>query len=144
MAEFSTDGAGVHGASALRVSRGDLSTEQADVLRAMGAYVVQGLVLEASYNHGNGWFWGVGDINGVAAGSRFHNHLQSSRECNTSRAHSRSTSLANPSPASLSWHSIATILFSWGKGRCGPEMTGEWVGLSGQLGSWVDSGVSRG
>ena len=144
MAKFSTDGAGAHGACALRVSGGGLLTERADILQALGAYVVQGLALEASYDCRGGWFWGVGDINGVAAGSGLHNHLQSSRECNMSRAHSRSTSLANPSPASLSRHSVAMISFSRGKGRCGSETTREWVGSSGQLESWVDGSVGRG
>ena len=143
MAEFSTDGAGAHGACALKVSGGGLSTEWADILGAMGVYVVQGLALEASYHSGGGWFRGVGDINGVIAGSGLHNHLQSSEECNMSRVHSRSTLSANPSPALLSQHSIATILFSRGKGRCGPETTREQVGSLGQLGSWIDGGVGR-
>ena len=144
MTELSTDGAGVHWASALRVSGGDPPTEWADVLWAMGAYVVQGLALEASCDRRGGWFRGVRDIDGVAAGSGLHNHLQSSRECNMSRAHSRSTLSANPSPASLSWHSIATISFSWGNGRHGSEMMRERVGSSGQLGSRIDGSVDRG
>ena len=90
----------------------------------MGVYVVQGLTLEASYDSGGRWFRGVGNDDGVVAGSRLHNHLQSSGERNTSRAHSRSTSSANPSPALLSRHSIATILFPRGKGRCGLEWQG--------------------
>ena len=141
MAKFSADGAGAHGACALRMSGGGLLTERADVLGAMGAYMVQGLALKALYNGGGGWFWGVRDVNGIVAGSGLHNHLQSSGERNTSRAHSRRTSLANPSPASLSQHSVAMILFSWGKGRCGPETTRERVGSLCQLGSWIDSGV---
>ena len=144
MTEFSTDWAGAHGAHVLRVSGGGSLTERADILRAMGVYVVQGSALEASYSRWDGWFRGVGDSDGVAAGSGLHNHLQSSRECNMSRAHSRSTLSANPSPASLSWHNVTTILFSWGKGRCGSGTTREWVGSSGQLGSRIDSGVGRG
>ena len=144
MTELSTDGTGAHWACALRVPGGDSLTEWAYVLGAMGAYVVQGLALEASYNCGGGWFRGVGDIDRVAAGSGLHNHLQSSRERNTSRAHSRSTSSANPSPASLSQHRVATISFPWGKGRGGSEMTRERVGSSGQLGGWIDGSVSRG
>ena len=144
MTELSTDWAGVYWACALRVSGGNLSTERADVLWAMGVYMVQGLALEASYNSGGRWFGGVGNVYGVAVGSGLHNHLQSFGERNTSRAHSRSTSLANPSPASLSWRSVATISFPWGKGRGGPRMVREWVGSSGQLGSWIDSGVGRG
>ena len=143
MTKFSADGARAHWAHALRVSRSDSSTEWADVLWAMGAYVVQGLALEASYSRRGGQSWGVGDIDRVVAGSGLHNHLQSSGERNTSRAHSRSTSSANPSPASLSQHSVTTISFSWGKGRRGTETSREWVGSSGQLGRWVDSSVGR-
>ena len=99
----------------MRVSR----TEGADILGALRTYVVQGLTLEASYDGESGWQFGsVRDNDGVVAGSRLHNHLQSSVEHNMSRAHSRSTSLANPSLASLCQHSIAMILFPWGKGRC--------------------------
>ena len=144
MTELSTDWAGAHWARVLRVSRGNSLTEQADVLWTMGTYMVQGLALEALYDGRGRWFRGVGNVDGVAAGSGLHNHLQSSREHNTSRAHSRSTSSANPSPASLSRCSVATISFPWGKGRCGPGMAREWVGSSGQLGSWIDGGVSRG
>ena len=79
--------------------------------------MIQGLALEAPYDSGSGWqLRSVGDNDGVVAGSGLHNHLQSSGEHNMSRAHSRSTSLANPSPATLSQHSITTILFPWGKG----------------------------
>ena len=144
MTELSTDWAGAHWARALRVSGGNSSTERADVLRAMGVYMVQGLALEALYDGRGRWFGGVGNVDGVAAGSGLHNHLQSSMECNMSRAHSRSTSLANPSPALLSQCSVAMISFSWGKGRCGPGMAREQVGSSGQLGSWIDGGVGRG
>ena len=144
MTKLSTDGARAHWAHTLRVSGGDSLTEWADVLWAMGAYVVQGLALEASHGRRGGRSRGVGNIDGVSAGSRLHNHLQSSGEHNTSRAHSRSTSLANPSPASLSRHSVATISFSWGKGRCSVKTSREWVGSSGQLGSWVDSHVGGG
>ena len=120
MTKLSTDGAQVHGPSTLRMSRDGPLAEGADVFGALRVYVVQGLALEASYDGGSGWGFGsVGDTDGVVAGSRLHNHLQSSREHNTSRAHSRSTSLDRPSPASLSWHSVMTILFPWGKGRCG-------------------------
>ena len=144
MTELSTDWAGVHWAHALQVSRSNLLTEWADVFWAMGAYMVQGLALEASYNSGGRWFQSVGNDDGVVVGSGLHNHLQSSREHNMSRAHSRSTLSANSSPASLSWHSVATILFSWGKGRCGPRTAREWVGSSGQLGKWIDGGVGGG
>ena len=143
MTKLSTDGAGAHWTSVLRVSRGNSSTEQADLFGAMGSYMVQRLALEASYNCRSGWFQGVGDLDGVAAGSGFHNHLQSSGEHNTSRAHSRSTSSANPSPASLSQQSIATISFSWGSGMCSSKVAREQVGSSCQLGSWIDSGVGR-
>ena len=143
MTEFSTDWAGVHGAGMLGMSGSGPLTEGTHVLRAMGAYMVQGLALEASYNGGIGWwFRSVGDNDGVVAGSRLHNHLQSSGERNMSRAHSRSTLSANPSPSSLSWHSIATISFSWGKARRGSWVMREGVSSSGQLGGRVNSGVS--
>ena len=124
----------------LRVSGGNSSTEQTDTLRAFGAYVVQGLTLEALDNSGSGWR--VRDDNGIVAGSGLHNHLQSSGEHNMSRAHSRSTSLTNPSPASLSRHSVATISFSWGKGRRSSRVAREGVGLLSQLRGRVDCGVS--
>ena len=101
------------------MSRSGSPTEGADVLGALRAYVVQGLTLEAAYGGMVGQFGRVGDNDGVVAGSRLYNHLQSSREHNTSSAHSRSTSSANPSPASLSRSSVTMILFSWGKGRRG-------------------------
>ena len=144
MTKFSTYWAGVHRAGVLRVSRGGLPAEGADVLRAVGMYMVQGLALEASYNSGVGWFGSVGDDDGVVAGSGLHNHLQSSGEHNMTSAHSRSTSLANPSPALLSWHSIVMISFPWGKGRCSPRAVREGVGSSSQLVKGIDGGVSRG
>ena len=146
MTKLSTDWAQVQGTSVLRVSRSCSSAEGADVLRALGAYMVQGLALETSYNGGCGrWFWGVRDNDGVIAGSGLHNHLQSSRKCNTSRAHSRSTLLANPSPASWSWHSIMTILFPWRKGRyCCSGVLREGVGSPSHLGGRIDGGVSGG
>ena len=123
----------------MRVSR----TEGADILGALRTYVVQGLTLEASYDGESGWQFGsVRDNDGVVAGSGLHNHLQSSGEHNTSRAHSRSTSSANPSPALLSWHSVVMILFHWGKGGCDSRALRKGVGPSGQLGSGTDSSVS--
>ena len=144
MTELSTDWAGAHWARVLWVSRSNSSTEWADIFWEMGAYMVQGLALEASYDGGGRWFGSVRNDDGVVVGSGLHNHLQSSRERNTSKAHSRSTSSANPSPASLSWHSVTMISFSWGKGRHGPRMAREWVGSSGQLGKWIDGGVGGG
>ena len=144
MTELSTDRVGTHRAGMLRMSRGDPSAKGVDVLRAVRAYMVQGLALEALYNSGVGWLRSVGDDDRITAGSRLHNHLQSSREHNTSRAHSRSTSLANPSPASLSQHNVAMISFPWGKGRCGCRVTRKGVGSLGQLGSWVNCGVCGG
>ena len=144
MTEFSTNWTRVHGAGALRVSGGGPSTEGAGVLGTVRVHVIQGLALEAMYNGGVRWFRSVGDNDGVVAGSRLHNHLQSSRECNTSSAHSRSTSLASPSPASLSWHSIVTISFPWGKGRHGFRVMREGVGSLSQLGTGVNGSVGRG
>ena len=144
MTKFSTDWAGAHGACMLRVSRGNSLTERAYVLRAMRAYVFQGLTLETLYNSGGRWFGRVGDSDGVIVGSRLHNHLQSSRERNMSRAHSRSTSLANPSPASLSQCSIVMLSFPCGKGGCGSRVVREGVSLLSQLGNGIDCSVSRG
>ena len=141
MTELSTNWAGAHRAGVLRVSWGGLSAEGADVLRAVGTYVVQGLALEALYNGGVGRFGSVRDDDGIVAGSGLHSHLQSSREHNMSSAHSRSTSSANPSPALLSWHSVAMISFPWGKGRCGSRVAREGVGSSSQLGKGINSGV---
>ena len=143
MTELSTDWAGPHGASVLRVPRSGPLTEGTDVFGALGVYVIQGLALEAPYDGGSGWwFRSVGDNNGIVAGSRLHNHLQSSGECNMSRAHSRSILLANPSPVSLSQHTVVMISFPRGKGRCGSRVSREGAGSSSQLGNRVDHGVS--
>ena len=145
MTEFSTNWTSVHGASVLRMSGSGPSAEGADVLRALGVYMVQGLALEVLYDSGSGWwFRSVGDDDGVVAGSRPHNHLQSSGQHNTSRAHSRSTSSVSPSPAMLSWSSIATILFPRRKGACGSRVTREGVGSLSQLGSGINDSVSGG
>ena len=86
MTEFSTDGAGAHGAGALRVSWGGHSAEGTYVLGALGANVLCRLALEASY--GGGCRRGrVGYVDGIGAGTGSHNHFQSSGESNTSRAH---------------------------------------------------------
>ena len=144
MTKFSTDWAGVHGACMLRVSRGNSLTERAYILGAMRVYVFQGLTLETLYDSRGGLrFRGVQDSDRVT-GSGFHNHLQSSRECNMSSAYSRSTSLVNLSPTSLSQSSITTILFSGGEERCGSRSSREGVCFSGQLGGRVDCGVSQG
>ena len=127
------------------MSGGSPLAEGADILRALGAYVVQGLALEALYDSGGCWGFGsVRDNDGVVAGSGLHNHLQSSRECNTSSTHSRSTLLDRPSPASLSQHSIMTISFSWGKGRCSSRVMWEGVGSLSQLGSGVNGSIGGG
>ena len=129
----------------LRMSGSTPSAEGADVLGALRAYVFQGLALEASYDSGSGWgFRSVKDDDGVVVGSGLHNHLQSSGECNMSRAHSRSTSSVNPSPASLSWCSIATILFPWGKGGCSSGVMREGVGSLSQLGDGINGNVGGG
>ena len=115
-------------------------TEGTNVFWAVGTNMLGGLALEAPYHGGSGGFR-VRDDNGIIAGSGLHNHLQSSGERNTSSAHSRSTSSVNPSLALLSQHSVAMILFSWGKGRCSSRVAREGVGSSSQLGSGVDCGV---
>ena len=86
MTELSTDGTGVHEASALGVSWGGHSTEGAYVFGALGADMFSRLALEASYRGGcrRGR---VGYIDGIGAGTGSHNHLQSSGESNVSRAH---------------------------------------------------------
>ena len=100
--------------------------EGANVFRALGMYMVQGLTLEASYNGGGSWgFRSVGDDGGIVAGSGLHNHLQFSGECNTSKAHSRSTLSDRPSPASLSWRSIAMISFPEERGGEAPKQWGK-------------------
>ena len=142
MTEFSTDGAGLHEAGALGMSRSGSATEGTDVFRALGVNMFSGLTLEALYHGGSGGV-GVGDDNGIVAGSGPHNHLQSSRECNMSSAHSRSTLSVNPSPASLSWCRVAMILFPCGKG-IGSGATREGVGLSGHLGRGIDGSTSGG
>ena len=87
-------------------------------------------------------FGGVRDDNGVVAGSRLHNHLQSSREHNTFSAHSRSTSLASASPALSSQCSVTTILLPWRKERCRSRVMREGVGSSSQLGDGINCSVS--
>ena len=77
MTELSTYGTGVHVASMLGVSRGGHSTEGANVFGALGANVVSGSTLEASY-HGRCGRGGIGDVNGVGTGTGSHNHFQSS------------------------------------------------------------------
>ena len=86
MTKFSTYGTGTHGESALGVSWGGQSTKGADIFGALGANMIGQLALEALY-HGGCGRGGVGNINGVSAGTGSHNHFQSSRESNTSRAH---------------------------------------------------------
>ena len=86
MTEFPTDGTGAHETSALGMSRGGHPAEGANVFGALGADVLGRLALKASY-HGRRWGIGVGDEEGVSAGSCSHNHFQSSGESNASRAH---------------------------------------------------------
>ena len=142
MTKLSTDWARVHGTGMLRMSRGGPLTEETDVFRAVRAYMVLGLTLEAWYNGGSQWFGSVRDDDGVVAGSGLHNHLQSSGEHNTSRAHSGSTSSANPSPASLSWQSVVMILFPGGKRGGGSRAMRERVCSLSQLEKRVDGGIS--
>ena len=103
MTELSTNGAG-----ALRVSRSCTLEKGADVLRTLGVNMVGGLELEATYCGGGCWF-GIWDDDRVVDGFGLHNHLQSSGEHSMSRAHSRSTSSDNPSPALLSQCSVMTV-----------------------------------
>ena len=142
MTKLSADWARAHGAGALRVSGSSPSAKGADVFGALWMYMVQGLALEILYDSESVWGFGsVRDDDRVVAGSGLYNHLQSSRERNTSRAHSRSTLSANPSPASLSRCSVTTILFPWGKGRCSSRVARKGVGPSSQLEDGVDGSV---
>ena len=118
MTELSTYGTGVHVTGALGMSRGGQSTEGANVLRTLGVNVVGRPTLEAPY-HGGCRRGGVGDFNGVGAGASSHNHLQSSGESNTSRAHCRSSSSVNSRPTSLSRSSVPSVAFPRGKGVFG-------------------------
>ena len=140
MAEFSTDGAGSHETGLLGMSRSGSMAKGADILRALRTDMFGGLALEAPHHGGGGGFW-VRDDDRVSVGSGLHNHLQSSRECNTSSAHSRSTLSVNPSPTSLSWCRVATISFPCGKGG-GSGALRERGGSLGHLGKRVDGGVS--
>ena len=129
MTEFSAYGARAHETGVLGMTGGHSSIEGADVLRALGTDVFSGLALEISY-HGRGGRFCVGDDNRVVAGSRLHNHLQSSGEHNMSRAHSRSTLSVHPSPTLLSRCRVSMVSFS---GRGG----GEWLWIGEERGWFV-------
>ena len=116
MTEFSTYGTGAHVTGSLGMSRCGQSTEGTDIFGALGANVVSGSTLEASY-HGRCGGSGVGDVNWVGAGASVsHNHLQSSGQSNVSRAHCRSSSSVNSRPTSLSWSSVPPVSLPRGKG----------------------------
>ena len=92
------------------------STEGTDVFRALGANMVSGSTLEASY-HGRCGRGGVGNVDWVGAGAGgSHNHFQSSGQSNASRAHCRSPSSVNSRPTSLSWSSVSSVPLPRGKG----------------------------
>ena len=122
--EIVTNGAGAHVAGPLGMSRGGHLTERANVFWALGTDMVGGSALETLYH---GWCGRgrVGDINGVDACAGSHNHLQSSGQSNTSRAHCRSSSLVNSRPTSLSWSCVPSITFPRGKGVWSAR--GKWV-----------------
>ena len=130
MTEFSTYGARAHETGVLGMTRDCSSAEGADVLRPLEADMFSGLALETSY-HGRGAGFCVGDDNRVVAGSRLHNHLQSSGEHNMARAHSRSTSSVHPSPTLLSRHRVPTVLFSGRDGGSSSGSVRKGVGLLG-------------
>ena len=116
MTEFSTNGTGTHVAGMLGMSRSGQSTKGADVFRTLGANVVGRSTLEASY-HSRCGRGGVGDVNEIGAGTgNSHNHFQSSRQSNVSRAHCWSSSSVNLRPTSLSWSSVLPVMLPWGKG----------------------------
>ena len=78
MTKFPAYGAGVHVTGSLGMSRSSQSTEGADILGTVGVNVVGGPALKALY-HGGCGRGGVGDVNGVGAGTGgSHNHFQSS------------------------------------------------------------------
>ena len=133
MTEFSTYGTGAHVTGTLGMSRGSQLTKGADVFRTLGSNVVGGVTLEAPY-HGGCGRGGVGDVNGISAGAGSHNHFQSSKQSNVSRAHCQSSPSVNLRPTSLSWSSIPSVTFSGGKGV--RSVRGKWVCVAGQLGRW--------
>ena len=142
MTEFSTYGTGVHVTGSLGVSRRGQLTKGADVLGALGANVVGGSTLEASY-HSRCGRGGIRDIDRVGAGTgNSHNHLQSSGQSNMSRAHCRSSSSVNSRPTPLSWSSVPPVTLPRGKGV--QSARGKGVCSTGQLGEWVDCSVGRG
>ena len=142
MTEFSTYGTGAHVAGSLGMSRCGQSTEGADIFRALGANMVSGLTLEASY-HGRCGRGGIRDVDWVGAGaSNSHNHFQSSGQSNVSRAHCRSSSSVNSRPTPLSWSSIPPVALPRGKGV--QSARGKGVCTMGQLGEWVDCSVGGG
>ena len=128
-------------AGTLGMSRGGQPTKGADVLGTLGANVVGRLALEASY-HGRCGRGGVGDVDGISAGASSHNHFQSSRQSNASRAHCQSSSSVNSRPTPLSWSSVPSVTFPRGKGV--QSARGKWVCVAGQLGKGVDCSVSGG
>ena len=142
MTEFSTYGAGTHVTSSLGMSRCGQSTEGADILGALWANVVGGSTLEASY-HSRCGRGGVGDVNWVgASASNSHNHFQSSRQSNASRAHCRSSASVNSRPTSLSWSNVPPVALPRGKGV--RSARGKGVCVTGQLGEWVDCSIGGG
>ena len=136
MTEFSTYGTGAHVTGSLGMSRGGQSTEGADILGALGANVVSGPTLEASY-HSRCGRSGIRDVNWVGAGAgNSHNHFQSSGQSNTSRAHCRSSSSVNSRPTSLSWSSIPPVVLPRGRGVRSARGKGVCVMRSVQKDSW--------
>ena len=142
MTELSTNGAGAHVAGALGMSRGGQLTKGADVFWALGANVVGRLTLEALH-HGRYGRGGVGNVNGVGAGAgNSHNHFQSSRQSNASRAYCWSSSSVNSRPTSLSWSCVPSVMLPRGKGV--RSARGKRGCTAGQLRKWVDCSVGRG
>ena len=143
MTELSAYGARVHVTGALRVSWGGHPAEWADVLGALGANMVSRLTLEAS-DHDRCGGRGIGDVDGIRTGAGSHNHFQSSRECNMSRAPAWSSSSVVSTPTPLSRHCISAVAFSRSEGGCGGTTGGKGESSSGQLGERVDCGISGG
>ena len=113
------------------MSWGPGSAVWALVLQAVGANMVRGLTLIALGDEREGV--GVGNDNRLSPSARFHNHLQSSRESDMSRAGSWGFLVDDVAPSSLSWDGIPAILFPGGHSRGGMRGSRKEMGSPGYL-----------
>ena len=103
------------------------------VLGAIGSDMVGRLVLVALADEGEES--GIGYDNRLSLSSRFHNHLQASREYNTSGARSGSSLAGDAASAPLSRDVISMVLFPDGDpGLGGTRGSRKGVRLLGSLG----------